>query len=118
MGGISSFSSIGSLSLVHPYTHLELPEIKSVDDYLVSLANPARDLAAMKTAFCEGPRWNSSPTGTTKRVATSVEPSDPGGCPDDALDSEFDGVAPDDRWDCPSEEEGRGAIDHGTRVER
>ena len=55
MGGISSFSSIGSLSLVHPYTHLELPEIKSVDDYLVSLANPARDLAAMKVIKCNVP---------------------------------------------------------------
>lgn len=40
-------SVVGSLSLVHANSHFEFPEIKEVNDYLVSLANPERDLAAM-----------------------------------------------------------------------
>lgn len=47
--------SISSLSLVQSNTFIEIPDIKSAEDYLISLVNPMRDLSAMKVcvSVCE-----------------------------------------------------------------
>lgn len=44
-------SGIGSLTFVNSNVHIEIPDVTDAKDYLVSVANPARDLAAMKVRY-------------------------------------------------------------------
>lgn len=47
-------SAIGALGLIRASACLVFPKIERVDDYLTSLANPVRDVAAMKVRRGEG----------------------------------------------------------------
>lgn len=46
--------AIGALGLIRANACLVFPKIERVDDYLTSLANPVRDVAAMKVRRGEG----------------------------------------------------------------
>ncbi|CAM9527624.1 unnamed protein product [Ectocarpus sp. 12 AP-2014] len=90
-GGGGAVSSIGPLGLVPCSNALRLefpPAAEGLECYLLSLANPVRDLAAMKSAFEEEPQLSPDVSG---RMSLSPETSPPlsalgGTPPSDAFD--------------------------------
>lgn len=47
-------SAIGALGLIRANACLVFPKIERVDDYLISLTNPVRDVTAMKVRKGQG----------------------------------------------------------------
>eukprot|EP00752_Nemacystus_decipiens_P008362 g7474.t1 len=76
VGGTGMASGFGALTFVRSNVplHVDIPSVEGVETYLTSLANPARDLAAMKG---DAGAWTSTPRASAPDPANGGSPSAP-----------------------------------------